>query len=320
MEELHKIYTYGRYLRNKFGQKVYKIPLSLTGFTCPNLDGTKAKGGCSYCDNDSFSPNLSRKKERFTLSNQSSYNPFLLQQLDEITTQYSMTHRKLTKKFQAHQFIAYFQSFTNTYAPNETLFTLWHHALQQSGCIGLSIGTRADCLNDEILDYLAFLSKDYEIWIELGIQSVFNETLTLINRAEDFNESMIWIKKAKLLGINICAHIIYGLPNETVEMMQYSYKTICDLEVNSLKIHPLYVVKNTLLANEYRLNKFTPISYECYMNLLIESLINLPQGVSIQRVSAGIDDETLMTPQWCRSKHTFMKDLRCRLKKKGWSY
>ena len=118
MEELHKIYTYGRYLRNKFGQKVYKIPLSLTGFTCPNLDGTKAKGGCSYCDNDSFSPNLSRKKERFTLSNQSSYNPFLLQQLDEITTQYSMTHRKLTKKFQAHQFIAYFQSFTKSILQN----------------------------------------------------------------------------------------------------------------------------------------------------------------------------------------------------------
>ena len=186
------VFTIGRYFKNKFGEKVYKIPISISGFTCPNIDGTVAKGGCTFCENDSFSPNLQKKKPSFKLHPSKPENPYLTEQLKQLEVQFLATKNKLENKFGVGKFIVYFQSFTNTYAPMATLKALYERALEFDNVIGLSIGTRTDCVTDEILDYLAALSKDKEIWIEYGKQSFYDITLAEINRGHDCSSTVTY--------------------------------------------------------------------------------------------------------------------------------
>ena len=319
-KNLKEVLTIGRYFKNKFGQKVYKIPISISGFTCPNIDGTKAKGGCSFCENDSFSPNLQEKKTKFKLNPNIEHNPFLENQLKQLEMQFIATKKRLENKFKAKKFIVYFQSFTNTYAPLSTLKALYEKALSFDDVIGLSIGTRTDCVTDEILDFLYEKSKQKEIWIEYGIQSFFQTTLDKINRADDVENMRYWIKRTKEKGLNVCGHLIYGLPDENQEMMLETFKQTIDLKVDSIKFHPLYVVKNTLLTNEFKKGRFTPISEELYIDTVVKSIINLPQNVSVQRVTAGIDDDTLLSPLWCKNKHQQMRNIRVKLEEKGFIY
>ena len=319
-KNLKEVLTIGRYFKNKFGEKVYKIPISISGFTCPNIDGTKAKGGCSFCENDSFSPNLQEKKTKFKLNPNIEHNPFLENQLKQLEMQFIATKKRLENKFKAKKFIVYFQSFTNTYAPLSTLKALYEKALSFDDVIGLSIGTRTDCVTDEILDFLYEKSKEKEIWIEYGIQSFFQTTLDKINRADDVENMRYWIRRTKEKGLNVCGHLIYGLPDENQEMMLETFKQTIDLKVDSIKFHPLYVVKNTLLTNEFKKGRFTPISEELYIDTVVKSIINLPQNVSVQRVTAGIDDDTLLSPLWCKNKHQQMKKIRVALEEKGFIY
>ena len=319
-KNLKEVLTIGRYFKKKFGQKVYKIPISISGFTCPNIDGTKAKGGCSFCENDSFSPNLQEKKTKFKLNPNIEHNPFLENQLKQLEMQFIATKKRLENKFKAKKFIVYFQSFTNTYAPLSTLKALYEKALSFDDVIGLSIGTRTDCVTDDILDYLYEKSKEQEIWIEYGIQSFFQTTLDKINRADNIENMRYWIKRTKDKGLNVCGHLIYGLPDENQEMMLETFKQTIDLKVDSIKFHPLYVVKNTLLTNEFKKGRFTPISEELYIDTVVKSIINLPQNVSVQRVTAGIDDDTLLSPLWCKNKHQQMKSIRVALEEKGFIY
>ena len=319
-KNLKEVLTIGRYFKKKFGQKVYKIPISISGFTCPNIDGTKAKGGCSFCENDSFSPNLQEKKTKFKLNPNIEHNPFLENQLKQLEMQFIATKKRLENKFKAKKFIVYFQSFTNTYAPLSTLKALYEKALSFDDVIGLSIGTRTDCVTDEILDFLYEKSKQKEIWIEYGIQSFFQTTLDKINRADDVENMRYWIKRTKDKGLNVCGHLIYGLPDENQEMMLETFKQTIDLKVDSIKFHPLYVVKNTLLTNEFKKGRFTPISEELYIDTVVQSIINLPQNVSVQRVTAGIDDDTLLSPLWCKNKHQQMRNIRVKLEEKGFIY
>ncbi|MFX4242926.1 TIGR01212 family radical SAM protein [Aliarcobacter butzleri] len=320
MSELKNVLTIGRYLKNKFGEKVYKIPISISGFTCPNIDGTVARGGCSFCENDSFSPNLQEKRTKFKLNPKISENPYLENQLKQLEMQFFATKKRLENKFGVKKFIVYFQSFTNTYAPFDTLKALYEKALSFDNVIGLSIGTRTDCMTDEILDFLVEKSKDKEIWIEYGIQSFFDETLVKINRGDTVSNMKYWIKRTKDRGLKVCGHLIYGLPNETQEMMLETFKQTLELEVDSIKFHPLYVVKNTLLTNDFRKGRFTPISEELYIDTVVKSIINLPSNISVQRVTAGIDDSSLLSPQWCKDKHQQMKNIRLALEKEGWNY
>ena len=320
MSELKNVLTIGRYLKNKFGEKVYKIPISISGFTCPNIDGTVARGGCSFCENDSFSPNLQEKRTKFKLNPKISENPYLENQLKQLEMQFFATKKRLENKFGVKKFIVYFQSFTNTYAPFDTLKALYEKALSFDNVIGLSIGTRTDCMSDEILDFLVEKSKDKEIWIEYGIQSFFDETLVKINRGDSVSNMKYWIKRTKDRGLKVCGHLIYGLPNETQEMMLETFKQTLELEVDSIKFHPLYVVKNTLLTNDFKKGRFTPISEELYVDTVVKSIINLPSNISVQRVTAGIDDSSLLSPQWCKDKHQQMKNIRLALEKEGWNY
>ncbi|MFX4281590.1 TIGR01212 family radical SAM protein [Aliarcobacter butzleri] len=320
MSELKNVLTIGRYLKNKFGEKVYKIPISISGFTCPNIDGTVARGGCSFCENDSFSPNLQEKRTKFKLNPKISENPYLENQLKQLEMQFFATKKRLENKFGVKKFIVYFQSFTNTYAPFDTLKALYEKALSFDNVIGLSIGTRTDCMTDEILDFLVEKSKDKEIWIEYGIQSFFDETLVKINRGDTVSNMKYWIKRTKDRGLKVCGHLIYGLPNETQEMMLETFKQTLELEVDSIKFHPLYVVKNTLLTNDFKKGRFTPISEELYIDTVVKSIINLPSNISVQRVTAGIDDSSLLSPEWCKDKHQQMKNIRLALEKEGWNY
>lgn len=289
--------TFGRYLKRKFKSRVQKLPIGLSGFTCPNIDGTVAKGGCTFCLNESFSPNLA-KDAKITLNLTSKKNPLLEQQLHELDTQIKQTQIAF-KKQGINKFLVYFQSFTNTYAPFSTLKTLYEKALSYPDVVGLSIGTRSDSISDEVYDYLAELSKTKEIWIEFGVQSIFDETLKKINRGHDAANAKEAILKAKSKGLNVCAHLIFGLPDETKDMMLQTAKEVYSWGIDSVKYHPLYIVKNTLLANDFKNGKFIPISKEEYVDVLKEAIKLKPKQITIQRITAGIDDDTLLAPDWC---------------------
>ena len=321
---MKQIVTIGKYLRDRFGEKVYKIPISISGFTCPNIDGTVAKGGCTFCENESFSPNLT-DKSRFKLNFETNENPYLEKQLLQLEYQFLATKERLQKKFKAHKFIVYFQSFTNTYAPLDTLKSLYEKALSFDGVVGLSIGTRTDCITDEILDYVQMLSQrelpanfltpkmkttTYEVWIEYGIQSIFDVTLAKINRGHTFANVQEWISKTKKRDIPVCGHIIFGLPDETTEMMLQTVTQVIDLKIDSLKIHPLYVTKNTLLANDYQKGNFIPISEELYVDMVIRALQMIPSSISISRITAGINNDSLLAPSWCKEKHPLINKIK----------
>ena len=319
---MKQIYTYGSYLREKFGVKVYKVGINISGFTCPNIDGTVAKGGCTFCENDSFSASTNEVKELkgFHLNLDSKENPFLDKQLMQLEQQFAAISARQRREYGAQKFLVYFQSFTNTYAPFETLKALYDKALSFDDVVGLSIGTRSDSITDETLTYLSELAKTKEIWIEFGIQSVYDETLKKINRGHDAANVKEWILKSKEAGLNVCGHLIFGLPGETQEMMLETAKEAYEWGIDSVKYHPLYVVKRTALANEYMRGEFEPISEELYLDTLVKAIAMKPEHVSVQRVTAGIDDDSLLAPQWCRDKNKQIKNINQALKKIGLKY
>jgi len=311
---MKKLYTFGKYLRQKFHTNIYKVPISIPGFTCPNIDGTSARGGCVFCENESFSPNL-KQKEKFTLNLKSNENPLLEKQLQSLEWQFNNTIPYLKKRFKAKKFIVYFQSFTNTYAPFDTLKALYEKALSFDDVVGLSIGTRTDSITDETLNYLKELSNKTEIWVEYGIQTSNDETLKLINRGHDFANIVDTITKTKKLGLNVCGHLIYGLPNETKKDYQKTFNDTMKLNIDSIKFHPMYVTKNTLLAKNYEKGEFTPITEEEYIDILVWSIKNLPENISIQRMTAGI--ENLLAPKWCKYKNEQISAIIKALKQNG---
>jgi len=319
---MQQIYTYGNYLKDKFGVKVYKVGINISGFTCPNIDGTVAKGGCTFCENDSFSASTDAVQElkSFHLNLDSKENPFLDKQLQQLQFQFNAISKRQSKEYGAKKFLVYFQSFTNTYAPFDTLKALYEKALSFDNVVGLSIGTRSDSITNETLDYLSTLAKDKEIWVEFGIQSVYDKTLIKINRGHDSANVKEWILKSKEAGLNVCGHLIFGLPDETEEMMLETSRAAYSWGIDSVKYHPLYVVKKTALANEFNRGDFKPISEEKYLNVLLKSLQMKPKNVSVQRVTAGIDDDSLLAPDWCRNKNTQIKSINKSLKAIGLKY
>ena len=319
---MQQIYTFGSYLREKFGKRVYKVGINISGFTCPNIDGTVARGGCTFCENDSFSASTGEVKELkgFHLNLQTKENPYLDKQLEQLRIQFDAISSRQRREYGAEAFLVYFQSFTNTYAPFDTLKALYEKALSFDDVVGLSIGTRSDSITEETLEYLAELAKTKEIWVEFGIQSIYDETLERINRGHDAKNVEEWIKKAKAAGLNVCGHLIFGLPGETKEMMLETAKKAYEWGIDSVKYHPLYVVKRTALANEYMRGEFTPITEEEYLEVLTQALLLKPEHVTVQRVTAGINDSSLLAPQWCRDKNAQIRHINEKLKKVGLKY
>lgn len=317
------VLTVGRYFKKQFGQRVRKIPISLQGFTCPNIDGSLAKGGCIYCDNESFSPSLvkidkiSQVKMNFSLT----HNPLLPKQLKQLEEQFAWHCEFHQRKFGIGKYMVYFQSYTNTYAPFETLKALYDKALSFQNVVGLSIGTRIDCVQDCVLDLLGeYVKKGKEIWLEYGIQSVYDETLELTNRAHSITKAQEMFEKTRQKGIKVCAHLIYGLPGETPEMMMHSLNSVLAWGIDGIKIHPLYVMSGTRLAKLYKDGQYEPISMECFSDLIVKSLQKIPPDVVVQRISAGAHEDSLIAPKWCFDKNIQMRYIRDRLKEVGIEY
>ncbi len=280
-----RYYTYNCYLKRKFGEKVYKVPLN-GGFTCPNIDGTKGIGGCTYCSAKG--------------SGDFAGNPE-----DSIIIQFDKIRTMMSNKWQG-KCIAYFQANTNTYAPLPRLKELYKSALECRDVVGLDIATRADCISEETADYLAELSERTYLTVELGLQSIFDETGRHINRCMTYSEFLDGYNRLKSRGINVCVHLIDGLPGETREMMLKSAETVGRLSPHSIKIHLLHVIKGTRLAEEYAAGLFQTLEFDEYVEIICSQLELIPPDVVIQRLTGDGVPDTLIAPLWSKNKRRIL--------------
>lgn len=260
--------SYSEYFRRTFGQRVQKVAID-AGFTCPNRDGTKGIGGCSYCNNDAFNPSYCQPQKSIT------------QQIAEGIEFHRVRYRR------ASGYLAYFQAYSNTYAPLAELKKLYDEALSFTGVKGLVIGTRPDCIDDEKLLYLSHLSKKYYIIIEYGIETCYDSTLLTINRGHTFRDSAEAIKKTAGYGIHTGAHLIFGLPGETKEDMLAEAGIISGLPLDTLKFHQLQIINQTVLATTYAQNPdaFNLFSLEEYIDFIILFVERLNPAIVIERFS-----------------------------------
>lgn len=277
-----RYYDLNTFLRKTFNCRVQKIALD-AGLSCPNRDGIKGYGGCIYCNTYGSGTGAYRKG----LS---------------ISKQITQAEIFLRKKYKAKKFIAYFQSFCNTYAPYEVLKSLYDEALSCEDIVGLSIGTRPDCVDERILDLIQSYTKEYQVWIEYGLQSIHNRTLKLINRGHSYEDFLKAVEMTANRNILICVHIILGFPEETKEDMLETVKALSKLAIDGIKFHHLYVVKGTKLAKMYENGKYRPLEQEEFVDILVDSLELLPPDVVIQRLMGDPRADELLSPAWSLRK------------------
>ncbi|MDZ4384325.1 MAG: TIGR01212 family radical SAM protein, partial [Nitrospirota bacterium] len=280
-----------------FPFKVYKIALD-AGFTCPNRDGLVAYGGCIYCENRSFSPNSKGEKK-------------------SVAKQIETGIEFYRKNFRAERFIVYFQAYTNTYGPVNLLKELYDEALSFPEVIGLSVGTRPDCLPDEVLDLLALYSEKTHLWVEIGLQSMHNQTLLRINRGHTYEQFKDAIVRTKLRGMRICVHAILGLPGETREMMMQTAEALAGLPIDGLKIHHLYIADQTILAKHHKASPVKTLSMEEYVPLACDFLERIPPHVAIQRLTGELKGDYLIAPLWNMSKKAVLAAIEKEFARRG---
>lgn len=284
-----RYHTYNYYLRKRFGGKVFKVALN-AGLSCPNRDGKKGFGGCTYCS-------------------ESGSGDFAGSPNDDVITQFNEIRTKLHVKWQDACYIPYFQASTNTYAPIETLRRIYYTALTQENVVGLSIATRADCISEEIAELLLEISKITYLTVELGLQTIHDETAQRINRCHTYNEFLKGYEILNSRGLNICIHIINGLPGETHEMMLETIRTISKLNIHSIKIHLLHIIRGTAISEEFLRDDFSEISLIDYVNIVCDQIELLPKEIIIQRVTGDGDKETLISPLWSLKKFVVMNEI-----------
>jgi radical SAM protein (TIGR01212 family) len=293
-----KRYTdFNTYLKNKFGCRVQKVSLD-AGLTCPNRDGTLSGGGCIYCNARGSGTGAHARG----LS---------------ITAQLLAGKAALARRYKAKKFIAYFQSFSNTYGPLSRLKKLYDEALAVAGVVGLSIGTRPDCVDDRVLDLLAGYAARHAVWVELGLQSAHDATLKLINRGHDaacFQEAAI---AAKARGLDVCAHVILGLPQETCTHVHATARFLAALPVVGVKLHLLYVVRGTPLERLYRRGAYGCLSQAAYVELVCDFLERLPARVVIQRLTGDPHPSELVAPMWSLRKRDTLAMIHTTLEKRN---
>lgn len=272
---------YSAFLKQKFGVKVYKITLD-AGFSCPNRDGTISTGGCIFCDEGgSFSQAHSNKLS--------------------IEEQIEAGIETLSKRFKAEKFMSYFQAYSNTYKPVKELEKIYNSSLHNDKIVGLSIGTRPDCVDEEKLDLIASYKDDYYTWVEYGLQSIHDKTLKRINRGHDFDCFLRAYEKTKERGINVCVHVIFGLWETHDEIMQTAQK-LAQLGVDGVKIHMLCALQDTKLAKMYDADKIDFMSEEEYVNTVCDFLEYLPQTTTIHRLAGNGLKKNLIAPRWLGAK------------------
>ena len=272
---------FSSYLKQKFGVKVYKITLD-AGFSCPNRDGTISSGGCIFCDG---SGSFSRAHSNMLT----------------IEEQVETGIKNLSERFGAEKFMSYFQAYTNTYKPLNELENIYKSALKNNKVIGISIGTRPDCVDNEKLNLISSLKNDYETWIEYGLQSVHDKTLKKINRGHDFDCFLKAYEMAKEKGINVCAHVILGLWETHDEMMQTA-QTLAKLNVDGVKLHMLCALKGTKLAQMYENSEIDFMSEDEYVSTVCDFLEYLPPTTTIHRITGNGYKEDLIAPRWLGKK------------------
>lgn len=289
---------FSSYFRNKFAERVQKVSVD-AGFTCPNRDGLKGHGGCTYCNNKTFKPTYCNLENSVTSQIQEGVGFF-------------------GKKYKAMKFLAYFQAFTNTYAPFENLKKLYEEALQHPKIVGLVISTRPDAVNTELLDYLAELSKKVYVMVEFGLESHLDRTLDLINRGHTFAESVWAIGETAKRGINNCAHLILGLPGENRDELLDQAKVISSLPIKNLKLHQLQIHKGTLLEKQYLQNpgQFKLFAVEEYIDLTVDYLELLNPNIIVERFISQAPAELLIAPKWGLKNFEFVAKVEKHLKQR----
>lgn len=281
--------TYNYYLRHKFGGKVFKVSLNAS-MSCPNRDGTKGIGGCTFCS-------------------ESGSGDFAGSPTDDISKQFNQIKEKMHIKWPKAVYIPYFQAGSNTYASVDTLRNLYETALSLPNVVGLSIATRPDCIDEEIADLLKEISEKTYLTVELGLQSIHDETAKLTNRCHSYSDFITGYELLAKRNINICVHIINGLPNETHEMMIETIKEVAKLNPHSVKIHLLHIIKGTKLCEELLQNKFSELSFEEYVSTVCDQIELLPPEVIIQRVTGDGYKNTLIAPLWSLKKFCVMNEI-----------
>ncbi len=281
--------AFGPYLKREFGSIVYKVNVD-AGFTCPNRDGTLGVTGCIYCNNDSFRP--SKCKPEISIKEQ---------------IRNGIAY--LSRRYKAEKFLVYFQPYTNTYAPIEELERLYREALSGPSVIGLAIGTRPDCVDEEKIELLHDMAKDNFILVEYGLQSIYDKSLDYILRGHDYRTFLEALSITRGRGIRIGAHIIAGFPTETMEDTLAMADELSGLPIEFLKIHQLQIVKDTPLAAQYARAPFHTFEYEEYLDFLVDFLERLSPEIVLQRLFATAPDDILIAPLWGKTRQQIIRDI-----------
>lgn len=277
-----RYHTWNYYLRNTFGEKVFKVSIN-AGFTCPNIDGTITSGGCTYCSKEGSGDFAGNPKDN------------LIKQFYDIK---EMMH----KKWQNAKYIGYFQAYTNTYAPLEVLKEKYETILELDDVIGLSISTRPDCLEDDVVEYLGQLNKRTNLWVELGLQTIHDSTSKIINRGHDYNTFLEGLEKLKSKNIKTVVHIINGLPGEDYEMMMETARAVAKMDVDGIKIHLLHVIKGTPMEKMLEKGMMKLMTQDEYVNLVCDQLEILPENMIVHRLTGDGKRDELVGPLWSLKK------------------
>lgn len=276
--------TFGQDLLRRHGERIHKLTIN-AGFTCPNRDGSKDHGGCTFCNNVSFSPNAKNKDDT------------------QVSLQLAKGREVVAKRTRAQKYIGYFQAYTNTYADVQYLSQLYDEALRAPNIVGLAVGTRPDCVPEEVLDLLAsYQQRGFEVWLELGLQSAFDDTLDRVKRGHGFAEYQQALRAARDRGLPVCTHLILGLPGEQREHALETLDKVLELGVDGLKIHPLHVVRHTLLALQWQRGEYNPLLLDDYLNITCDLIERTPPEVVFHRVTGTASEDILLAPDWCSQK------------------
>lgn len=284
-EDQNKRYHSWNYaLRQQFGEKIFKVPID-GGFDCPNRDGTVAHGGCTFCSVSGSGDMIVAPED-----------PLPIQFQKEI----DMMHQKWPD---VAQYIVYFQNFTNTHAPLAVIKERFEQVVNLPGVVGLSIGTRPDCLPDDVVEYLAELNERLYLWVELGLQTTYEQTSELINRAHSYQTYLDGVAKLRKHNIRVCAHLINGLPGETYEMMMENVKrTILDSDIQGIKLHLLHLMRNTRMLRDYHEGRLRLLGFKEYVDIICDQLELIPQDIIIHRLTGDAPFESIVGPMWSLKK------------------
>ncbi len=272
--------TLGADLKKRYGEKVHKLTLH-GNFSCPNRDGTLGRGGCTFCNVAAFADETQAQQS--------------------IKNQLSLRAQEVSHK--ARKYLAYFQAYTSTYAEIEQLAALYQQATADHNIVGICVGTRPDCVSDEVLNLLSsYLLRGYEVWLELGLQSSSDKTLKRINRGHGFAEYRAVCIKARALGIKVCTHLILGLPKETPSDYQHTLQQVIATGVDGLKLHPLHIVRGAVMEKSWRAGRLSTLSLEEYSQAAVALIRHTPRNIVFHRISATAKVEELLSPMWCEKR------------------